>query len=401
MLEGVRVVELTHLIAGPYCGRMFADHGAEVIKIEPPAGELSRHRDPVAHREGGSVTAHYASMNHGKKSVTVDLKADAGNSFLHGLLATADVVVSNMRPGALERLGIGLESLVERYPQLVAVSITGFGVGDTLEGERERAGLAIVAEALSGVTSLTKDRDHEPVWCGFPLGDMMAGITGYSAALAALVERGRTGRGRFVDLALVDTILPLTSIAMARHQLADEQLASSAQNDFHGVPYGVFPASDGHISIGANTNRFWTGLCRAMERPDLAEDAELATFEGRSRRMAEVMSLVEDWTSKRTREEITRVLGAQDIPVASVHRVEETAESPRYRSRQMVRTVDDGVGGHLVLPADATLRGASPTAAVPRLGEHTTEVAAQVLGDAAAVESVREAGAFGPDLVNI
>lgn len=397
MLEGMRVIELTHLIAGPYCGRMFADHGAEVIKVEPSEGELSRHRDPVAHREGGSVTAHYASMNHGKKSVTIDLKSEAGNAFLHELLATTDVVISNMRPGPLERLGIGLESLVTRHPRLVAVSISGFGVNDTLEGERERAGLAVVAEALSGVTSLTKDRQHQPVWCGFALGDMMAGITGYSTALAALLERGRTGAGRFIDLALVDTILPLTSIAMARHQLADEQLASSAQNDFHGVPYGVFAASDGYISIGANTNKFWLGLCRAMERTDLAEDPELASFEGRSRRMTEVMSVVEDWTCRHTREQITRVLGAHDIPVAAVHRVEETIDSPRYRNRHMVRTVDDGVGGQLALPADAALRGDSPTDAVPRLGEHTTDVATEVLGDTARLASARDAGAFGSD----
>jgi len=135
-----------------------------------------------------------------------------------------------------------------------------------------------------------------------------------------------------------------------------------------------------------------------MERPDLAEDAELSTFEGRSRRMAEVMAVVEEWTAGQTREEITRKLSAQDIPVAAVHRVEETADSPRYRSRDMIRTVDDGVGGHLVLPSDATLRGeARPAAVVPRLGEHTLEVATDILGDPAAIESARAAGAFGPD----
>jgi crotonobetainyl-CoA:carnitine CoA-transferase CaiB-like acyl-CoA transferase len=400
MLDGIRVIELTHLIAGPYAGLLFADHGADVIKVESPDGELSRHRDPVAVRDEGSVTAHFASMNRNKKSVTIDLKSDAGREYFLGLVGGADIVLSNMRPGALERLGIAFPDLVERFPALIAISITGFGVEDTVDGERDRAGLAVVAEAIGGVTNLTKDRDHNPVWCGFPLGDMMAGITAYHSGLAAVIERQRTGRGRFIDLALVETVMPLTSIAMAREQLADEELtAVGAGNDFHGVPYGVFSTSDGHISIGANTNQYWHALCRAMERPDLSEEPRFATFEGRSAHFDEVMQLTEDWTRSLTSDEVIRRVTAQDIPVAPVADMRELRASSRNASRGMLMDVDDGVGGRVQLPADPILRGDTPTGPVPRLGQHTLEVAELALGSPADVAELALQGAFGPAFV--
>lgn len=397
MLEGLRVIELTHLIAGPYAGVLFADHGATVIKVEAPGGELSRHRDPVAVRPEGSVTAHFASMNRNKQSVTVDLKQESGRDFFLELVDSADIIVSNMRPGALERLGVALPDLVAARPELIAVSITGFGVENTIDGERDRAGLAVVAEAISGVTNLTKDRNHAPVWCGFALGDMMAGLTAFHSALAAVVERHRTGRGRFIDLALVETTMPLTSIAMAREQMADEQLtAVGAGNDFHGVPYGVFRAADGFISIGANTNAYWQALCRAMERPDLAADERLITFEGRSANFDEVMALTEKWTSSLSRDEVIRRVSAQDIPVAPVADMKEVRASRRNASRGMLIEVDDGVGGAVVLPANPTLRGATPNRPVPRLGQHTDAVASEILGSADAAAIARSRGAFGP-----
>lgn len=398
MLEGIRVVELCHLIAGPFAGQLFADNGAEVIKVEAPDGEISRHRDPIAVRDQGTVTAHFASMNRGKRSVTADLKNAEGREFFLSLIDSADIVVSNMRPGALERLGIALPDLVARKPDLIAVSITGFGVEDTVDGERDRAGLAIVAEAIGGLTNLTKDREHRPVWVGFALGDMMAGIYAYASSLAAIIERNRTGVGRFIDLALVETILPLTSIAMAREQLADEKLtASAAGNDFHGVPYGVYEAADGFVSIGANTNRFWQGICRAMGKPELADDPRFATFEGRSARFDEVTAIVDGWTSSLPRDEIVRRLGVEDIPVASVADMKEVSESKRYASRGMLMTVDDGVGGSIVLPADPALRGKTPSRPVPRLGQHTLEVASETIGSERA-DALARAGAFGDRL---
>jgi crotonobetainyl-CoA:carnitine CoA-transferase CaiB-like acyl-CoA transferase len=396
MLEGLRVIELTHLIAGPFGGQLFADNGATVIKVESPEGEISRHRDPIAVRERGTVTAHFASMNRGKQSVTVDLKNPAGRDFFLSLVDSADVVLSNMRPGALERLGIALPDLVAARPSLIAISITGFGVNDTIDGERDRAGLAVVAEAIAGLTNLTKDRQHNPVWVGFALGDMIAGITAYSSALAAVIERSKTGLGRFIDLALVETILPLTSIAMAREQLADAELtASAAGNDFHGVPYGVYEASDGYVSIGANTNRFWQGVCTAMGRPELATDPRFATFEGRSAHFYEVTEIVESWTASLERDEIVRRLTAEDIPVAAVADMREVRASRRYAARGMLMDVDDGVGGTLVLPADPALRGDTPSRPVPRLGEHTIAVAEDILGSADRAAELAATGAFG------
>ena len=396
-LQGVTVIELSHLIAGPYSPQLLASEGALVIKVERPGGELSRHREPMRHGNGGSVSAHYASYNQGKQSIVLDLKNDEGLSTLHGLIASANVFVTNFRHAALKRLGLDPKTLLERYPALVIACVSGYGFERSGE-YADRAGLAMVAEATSGVTALTRDHAGNPVWCGYPLGDVLAGMTAHSAILLALRNQDRFGVGRIIDLGLVDCALPLAAIALARIQLADEELSAfAAANDYHGVPYGVYPASDGFVNIGVNSDVFWRRLCAAMERTDLGTDPRYATYIERAKRQSEVNAITSAFSSSLTRAELTAKLTEVDVPAASVLTTHEVLNNEYVKQRGLLHQVDDGIGGTLTLPVNPAYPDPTYMPRIPRLDQHRSEVLASRLGlTAADIERLERAGAFGP-----
>lgn len=396
-LEGLKVVELSHLIAGPYCCQLLAEEGAEVIKVEPPHGELSRARDPMRASEQGNVSAHYGALNRGKKSIALDLKNAEGIKVMESLLESADVFVTNMRAAALDRLGIHPNTLREKFPRLIVVSISGFGIENAGE-YANRAGLAMVAEAMSGTTGLTRDHSGNPVWCGFALGDILAAMTAHAAILLALRNQERYGVGRLVDLGLVECALPMVSVALARVQIADAALSSFAgSNDFHGVPYGAFPAKDGYVNIGVNRDDFWNRLCVAMGRPDLGVDERYATYMERAKRQSEVHEITEQFTRQHTRKEIEEKLGEMDVPVSGILSMAEVIENGYLKNRGALCEVDDGLGGSLTLPSDPTgFEPAPGTLRIPNLGEHRNALLSEVLGlDAEKIARLEQAGAFG------
>ena len=396
-LAGLKVIELSHLIAGPYCCQLLAEEGAEVIKVEPPRGELSRARDPMRASDKGNVSAHYGALNRGKKSIVLDLKNGQGIKVMESLLESADVFVTNMRAAALGRLGIHPNTLREKFPRLVVVSISGFGLENS--GElANRAGLAMVAEAMSGTTGLTRDHSGNPVWCGFALGDVLAGMTAHAAILLALRNQERYGEGRLIDLGLVECALPMVSVALARVQIADAALSSFAgSNDFHGVPYGAFPAKDGYVNIGVNRDDFWNRLCIAMGRPELGTDERYATYIERAKRQNEVHAITEEFTRRHTRAEIEQKLGEVDVPVSGILSMAEVIENDYLKQRGALRQVDDGLGGTLTLPADPTgFQPAPGTGRIANLGEHRDELLAGALGlSPAHIAELEQAGAFG------
>jgi len=396
-LKGIKVVELCHLIAGPYCCQMLADEGAQVVKIEPPGGELTRHREPTRRFEDGEITAYYASLNRDKQSVVLDLKNPEGAAILERLIAEADVFVTNMRVAALGRLGFHPKALSERYPRLIISVISGFGMKDSGE-YADRAGLAMVAEAMAGATGLTRDHSGNAVWCGFALGDIMAGVSAHAAILLALRNQERLGVGRLIDTGLVECMLPMVGVALSRVQVDDKELKSVAgANNFHGVPYGAYPASDGAVNIGCNNDEFWRRLCVAMGKPELATDERFATYRGRVKNQKEVQALTEAFTRAHTRAEITAKLVEADVPVAGVLSMEEVARDEYLRKRGAVCDVDDGFGGTFVLPTNAAWRDDTPhTPRVPRLGEHRDQVLMKSLGlSADEVARLHQCGAFG------
>ena len=396
-LEEIRVVELCHLIAGPYCCQMLADEGAQVIKIEPPGGELTRHRDPVRHVCGEQVSAYYAALNCNKQSIVLDLKNANGLGVLYELLETADVIVTNLRGSALERLGVHPKALHERYPRLVIACISGFGM-DQAGDYTDRAGLAMVAEAMAGATGLTRDHAGQPVWCGFALGDIAAGMTAHAAILLALRNQQRFGIGKLIDLGLVECMLPMVSVALGRVQADNAENTSFAgSNGFHGVPYGAFPASDGYVNIGVNHDSFWRRFCTAIDHPELGGDERYATYLERVKRQAEVHEITEAFTRAHTRAEIVARLVEVDVPVASILSMDEVVSDTYLHARGALRQVEDGLGGTFTLPACPGGFGTlSHRPRVPRLAEHRNEILATALGLAPEdITELERSGAFG------
>jgi crotonobetainyl-CoA:carnitine CoA-transferase CaiB-like acyl-CoA transferase len=396
-LKGVKVIELAHLIAGPYCGMLLAGEGAEVIKVEPPTGDLTRVREPLRHKDGVTMSGYFGALNRGKKCIVLDLKNAEGMVAFRRLLAGADVLVSNLRGGALERLGIHPDTLHREFPKLVIASISGFGLKNA-GAFADRAGLAMVAEALSGTTSLTRDHEGNPVWCGFALGDIAAGTTAHSAILLALRNAERYGKGKVLDITLTESALPMVCVALARVQMADEALkAKASANNFHGVPYGAYPASDGYVNLGVNSDLFWRRLCVAMGKSELGTDERYATYLERAKRQKEVNAITEAFTRAHTRDEVTAKLIAVDVPVASILNLDEVLASDYFKSRGSLRAVDDGIGGQYFLPADPTgYERSDITPSVPKLGEHQNEVLGVHLGlDRAQIDALAKMGAFG------
>jgi crotonobetainyl-CoA:carnitine CoA-transferase CaiB-like acyl-CoA transferase len=397
-LKGIKVVELCHLIAGPYCCQTLADEGAQVIKVEPPGGELTRHREPTRHTEQGDVTAYYASLNRGKQSIVLDLKNPGGVAVMTRLLESADVFVTNMRPSALERLGLHPKALHERYPRLVIACISGFGMDNSGE-HADRAGLAMVAEAMAGATGLTRDHSGNPVWCGFALGDIMGGVSAHAAILLALRNQDRYGIGRLIDLGLVECMLPMVSVALGRVQVEKKAVSEFAgSNNFHGVPYGAFSAADGAVNIGCNRDDFWRRLCVAMGRPELGTDKRYATYVERVKRQQEVHAITEAFTRAHTRAEITAKLIDVDVPVASILDMREVVQDEYLHKRGALRTVDDGFGGTFTLPSNAAWPDdAGNIPRIPRLGEQRDDILVRAVGlTSEDVARLEQSGAFGP-----
>ena len=350
VLSGIKVIELAHLIAGPYCGMLLADEGADVIKVEPPQGELTRSREPIRTTDQGTMSGYYASLNRRKKSIVLDLKNPEGASVFQKLLSDADIFVTNMRTRALRNLGLDPQRMLERYPSLIIVCMTGFGLIGGGE-DADRAGLAMVAEALSGITSLTRDRSGRPVWCGFALGDIITGTTAHAAALLALRNRDQTGNGRLIDMALPDSTLPFATVALARVQAADEETnAYSGSNDFHGVPYGTFEAADGFYNLGVINDDFWARLCEGMGLPELAHDPRYEVFRERAKRQAEVHEIVENWSRGLSRADVVDRLTKADVPVAPILSLVEVAHSTYLHRRGAFVEVEDGIGHILFQP---------------------------------------------------
>ena len=395
-LDGVKVVELSHLVAAPHCGMLMADEGADVIKVEPPQGELSRSREPTRKLGKHKVSGHFGACNRGKRSIALDLKSEAGREVMRRLLSEAHIFLTNVRAAALGRLGLHPDDLHEEFPHLIVVIISGFGYKNAgpFEG---RAGLAMVGEALSGSTGLARDHQGRPVWCGFALGDIAAGMTAHSAALLALRLQERTGKGRVLDITLAESMLPMVGSPVVRQQVADDSVKEAAgPNNYNGVPYGTFKAKDGFVNLGVNNDKLWRQFCVGIGQPELGTDPRYALYLDRAARTAEVVKLTEDFTSQHTRDELTGIFEAVDVPIASILSIPETMNSEYYAMRGAFMQADDGIGGELQLPIDPT-RMTDPKAkpALPRLDQHRAEILTQYGFDDASQADLERAGAFG------
>ncbi|MCB2134468.1 MAG: CoA transferase [Rhodobacteraceae bacterium] len=340
ILHGIRVLDLSRMLSGPYCTMMLADHGAEVIKIEDPKGDTSRTNGPFRDDDPGHDWAGYfVSLNRSKKSVVLDLKTEAGRDRLRTLVRTADVLVENFRPGVMERLGLSYESLAEINPALVYAAIRGFG--DPRSGASPYAdwpSYDVVAQAMGGLISLTGPDADTPTKTGPGIGDVFAGMMMSFGILAALRAAEATGQGQFIDVAMYDAMISLCERAVYQHDF--DGTVPGPEGNGHPLlaPFGIFPAKDGNIALGIVDDAFWVKLLTAMGRDDLVGDTRYATRQARRREAAAVNGMVAEWTAKRTKAELARLLGGL-VPFGPVNTVADIFADPHVAARGMVVTV--------------------------------------------------------------
>ena len=385
MLEGIRVLDLTRMLAGPYATMMLGDLGAEVIKIESPDGdEIRRMGPPFVNGE----SAYFMAVNRNKKSVVIDLQDPRGREVFERLVKASDVMIDNFRPGVLDRLGIGPARVRELNPKLVSCSISSFGEEGPMS---ELPAFDLVIQAWSGAMSVTGEPGGAPVRLGIPLGDLAGGIYASLAVTSALVRRGKTGVGDRIELSLLDCLTAMTTY-LSQYYFANGAVPGpQGSRHMSCVTYGAYRAGDGWIVVGVFTERFWEGFCRALERPQWATDERYVSNELRVRNRKGLEEAIQQALSSKPAAEWLRRLHAEKIPAAPVLTLDKTLGLEQLALRGMITSVTHPVAGTIRTLADPILRKApSPS---PLLGQHTAAVLAEAAGlGAAEIAALRDAG---------
>ena len=374
-LEGIRVLDLTRVLAGPYATQSLGDLGAEVIKVEPPQGDDTRNFPPFVGRE----SHYFLALNRSKKSVVIDLKQEAGKDLLRRLVAKSDILIENYRPGVMDKLGLGYEALSAINPGLIYCSISGFGQSGPL---RDKPSFDIVTQAMSGALSVNGEKGRPPVKLGLPIGDMVGGVYGPIAILAALHERSQTGRGREIDISLNDGLMGMLGYLAQLSFVTGEDPQPVGSMHPTIVPYGSFQAADGYIIIAVLSETFWPKLCQALERADLAKDERFATLPDRREHREVLEEIISKVVASKTVAEWERRLEDHDVPYAPILGVSAALSHPHAQAREMVVTaVHRDIGEMRMTGRPVKFPGATQAAltAPPALGEHTREVLRDLL----------------------
>ena len=382
-LTDVRVVDLTQALAGPYCTMILADMGADVIKIEPPAGDGIRLIGPHTevddeHHFGG----YYASGNRNKRSITLDLKHAPDVTVFLRLVDTADILVENYRAGVMDGLGLSYETLRERNPRLVYGAIRGFGDPRTGAGPYTSwPAFDIVAQAMGGVVSHTGTRAGDRVPAGPSIGDLYPATMLVGGILAALHHARGTGEGQFVDVAMMDALIALCESMTWRYSYTGEIQQPRGTEHPSLCPFELYDAADGQIAIAAPGERHWELLCDTIGRPDMATDLRYSSARRRVEHRGEVRDAITTWTRSRTRADVVARLAGR-VPCGPVNDASDLAGDPHVRARQVYVAIDHPGSGRPVLTPNTAIRFTETPGGVyraaPRLGEHTIEILAEL-----------------------
>jgi crotonobetainyl-CoA:carnitine CoA-transferase CaiB-like acyl-CoA transferase len=373
-LTGVRVLDLGHVFQGPYATFLMAMAGAEVIKIEPPHGDMSRKRG----RDGDYP---FRALNGCKRGIVLNLKTARGRELLLELARSADVLVENFAPAVMPRLGLGADVLLEANPRLIYASASGFG---STGPYADKLALDLTIQAMSGMMSTTGEKGGRPLKAGVPVADFMSGAHLYGAVVTALYERERTGRGRALEVSMLEALYA-TLLPSAGHVYASNSVPQRTGNrhvaDSY-VPFDTFEASDGWVAIVCATDEHWANLTRAMGRPDLGDDQHLRGLAGRIERIDEVTAIIAAWAAARTRDEVTQLCQDFHVPSAPLRNVKEVLDDPHLRARGFL-TEHETPAGKVALPNSPMRYAGSdlmPLQAPPSLGQHSDQVLAELCG---------------------
>lgn len=393
-LAGLKVIDLTQMLAGPYCTMMLADQGATVIKIEPVEGDPTRSFGPFpADDETRHFGGYFQSTNRNKQSVAIDLKSVEGKALLRRLTRDADVVVENFRAGVMDRLGIGYEVLAKENPKLVYAAIRGFG--DPRTGASpyvDRPAFDVVAQAMGGAMGITGPDAVTPMKIGPGVGDIFPASLAAFGIMAALHHASRTGEGQFVDVAMYDGIVAMCERIIYQQSYTGRSPVPEGNQHPILCPFGTFPCKDGQITVGCPRDSFWRELTAIMGRPELADDAKFATNNLRLAHAAQTVALVEAWTSVRTKAEIALALDGK-VPFGPVNTASDIYADPHMAARDMLVEVEHPGSARPVTIASTPIRMTLTPGGVkhraPLTGENTGEVLSALGLDDAEIADLR------------
>lgn len=381
-LRDVRILDCTQALAGPYCTMLLADLGADVVKIEPPRGDMARTLGPrPKDREGCDYGGYFASINRNKRSVVLDLKEVADREAFLTLVESSDAVVENARVGVMDRLGVGYEVLRQRNERLVYVAIRGFG--DPRTGKSPYAdwpAFDIVAQSMGGMVGLTGPRGSAGMPAGASVGDLFPGTLAALGLVSALLEARASGRGQFVDVAMYDAVLSLCENIVYKYSADGHVEKPKGEGHPSLCPFDVYETADGAVAIAAPTEGHWRALCEAIDRPDLASDERTVDLSARTAHRDFTNGSILEWTRARTRREVVEALAGR-VPVGPVQTAEDVFRDPHARIREMLVEVEQPGSNAPLTLAGAPIKLTETPSGVyrrpPLVGEHTAEVLAE------------------------
>lgn len=394
-LDGIRVLDLCRVVSGPFATMQLADLGADVLKVEEPVhGDEARTYGPPF---CGGESAYFLSINRSKRSCALDLKSEAGRDLALRLASAADVVVENFRPGTMERLGLGYDTLAEANARLIYCGISGFGRGGP---EAARPGYDLIVQGESGVMDITGEADGPPTKVGTSIADLITGLYGAQAVLAGLAQRARTGAGGRVDVSMLDAMASLLTFNAGMYFATGR--SPKRRGNAHPTisPYETFRAADGWFNVGVANDRFWAAFTGAIGRPDLVSDPRFGKAADRAMHRPALKAILEPIFAAHDRDHWTGVLAAAGIPYGAIRTVGEVCESEQLASRGVARVVEHARAGPVRYLASAIRFDDRPppdAAPPPMLGEHTHEVLTRwLMLSGADLADLAGRGAFGP-----
>jgi CoA:oxalate CoA-transferase len=391
LLSGLRIMDLTRMLAGPYGTMLLGDLGAEVIKVEDPLGDFTRYSGG----EPSGLGTYFLSVNRNKKSVVLDLKNPRGLEAFYDLVRCSDVVMDNMRPKALRRLKCDFADLEPINPRIISCSISGFGHTGPY---RDRPAFDLTIQAISGAMGLTGEIGGPPLRMGLPVGDVAGGMFAVIGILAALQERQHSGRGRKIDISLLDCLTSMSSYLAGHFFATGEDPGPQGSRHELVVPYEAFPTKDRWLVVTCVTPKFWEGLCRALDLKALVEDPRFLDGIKRRENYLELQKILRQAFQKRTVEEWLPRLEKEGVPCAPVNSLAQALGDPQLRERRMVVQVPHPKGGQISLAGNPVKASGMEDVfeAPPVLGAHTVEVLRGVLGySEERIQSLKDDGAIG------
>ena len=382
-LTGIRIIALEQYMAGPYCTMLLADAGAEVIKIERPgSGDPRRSIPPFAEKDGTRKAGGFMAYNRNKKSFCLNVQSDEGKTIYLDLVKSADVVVENLRPGSTDKLGIGYKDLKVINPKLIYAAISGFGRLEGYKGpDSDRPAFDIVAEAMSGIMHLVGFEDKPPSWTIYGMADVYTGLCTSYAITQALFQREKTGKGQFVDSAMLDAMISLNERMVMLYTITGEEPHRGRLK--HLYPRGAFKCKNGYLAMNVPDDLVWARLCKSMERDDLIDDVKSNTGTARAANGDFLGPIIEEWLSKKTRGEAEKILNKNGVPVGSVYTAKDIFESEQVKARRSLIDIEDPDVGTYQFARGPVMLSDAPeieTNPAPDLGQHTHEILSSILG---------------------